>query len=123
MHEKEIDFHVFLQWLAHKAMQDVQGNDRAAGLPIGLITDLAIGTDPRGSHPWRRQNDLLAGVSVGAPPDLYQALGQDGGLTAMSPRPLTEPNHPACSDTLPQACHPATGGGVDHVPVLARGLG
>src|SRR3546814_16805921 len=103
MHEKEIDFHVFLQWLAHKAMQDVQGNARAAGMPIGLITDLAIGTDPRGSHAWSRQNDILAGVSVGAPPDLYQALGQDWGLPAMSPRALQENNSAAFRATFREA--------------------
>src|SRR3546814_1253030 len=69
-------------------------------MPIGLITDLAIGTDPRGSHAWSRQNDILAGVSVGAPPDLYQALGQDWGLTAMSPRALQETNYAAFIETL-----------------------
>src|SRR3546814_19575722 len=89
-------------------------------MPIGLITDLAIGTDPRGSHAWSRQNDILAGVSVGAPPDLYQALGQDWGLTAMSPRALQETNYAAFIETLRAAFRYAGGVRVDHILGLAR---
>ncbi|MFW7340984.1 4-alpha-glucanotransferase [Pollutimonas sp. H1-120] len=119
-HENEVHFHVFLQWLAHKGMQDVQRGARVAGMPIGLITDLAIGTDPRGSHAWSRQKEILAGVSVGAPPDLYQALGQDWGLTAMSPRALRDTGYAAFIEILRAAFRYAGGVRVDHILGLAR---
>ena len=55
---------------------------------IGLITDLAVGMDRGGSHAWSRQHDLLLGLSVGAPPDLFNPRGQDWGLTGFSPQAL-----------------------------------
>ena len=55
---------------------------------IGLIGDLAIGMDRAGSHAWARQSDLLLGLSVGAPPDIFNPRGQDWGLTGFSPRAL-----------------------------------
>jgi 4-alpha-glucanotransferase len=119
-HEAEIHFHLFLQWLADKGMRDVQRRARDAGMPIGLITDLAIGTDPRGSHAWSRQKEILAGVSVGAPPDLYQAQGQNWGLTAMSPRALRETGYAAFIEILRAAFRHAGGVRVDHILGLAR---
>lgn len=119
-HENEVHFHIFLQWLAHKGMQDAQRSARVAGMPIGLITDLAIGTDPRGSHAWSRQKEILAGVSVGAPPDLYQAMGQDWGLTAMSPRALRDTGYAAFIEILRAAFRYAGGVRVDHILGMAR---
>src|SRR5690606_9672649 len=40
-HTQEIGFHVFLQWLAARGMQAAQSAARDAGMPIGLIADLA----------------------------------------------------------------------------------
>ncbi|UYO93482.1 4-alpha-glucanotransferase [Pollutimonas sp. M17] len=118
--EKEIHFHVFLQWLAHRGMLDAQRSALDAGMPLGLITDLAIGTDARGSHAWSRQKEILAGVSVGAPPDLYQSLGQDWGLTAMSPRALRDTGYAAFIEILRAAFRYAGGVRVDHILGLAR---
>ncbi|MGB3290601.1 MAG: 4-alpha-glucanotransferase [Burkholderiaceae bacterium] len=118
--EKEIHFHVFLQWLAHRGMRDAQRSAIDAGMPLGLITDLAIGTDARGSHAWSRQKEILAGVSVGAPPDLYQSLGQDWGLTAMSPRALRDTGYAAFIEILRAAFRYAGGVRVDHILGLAR---
>jgi 4-alpha-glucanotransferase len=119
-HEKEIHFHLFLQWLADRGLREVQRRARDAGMPIGLITDLAIGTDPRGSHAWSRQKEILAGVSVGAPPDLYQTLGQNWGLTAMSPRALRDTGYAAFIEILRAAFRHAGGVRVDHILGLAR---
>src|SRR5690606_11425931 len=91
-----------------------------AGMPIGLITDLAIGTDPRGSHAWSRQGEMLAGVSVGAPPDLYQSQGQYWGLTALSPRALRQNGYSAFLETLRAALRHAGGVRIDHILGLAR---
>ncbi|MGP1613609.1 MAG: 4-alpha-glucanotransferase, partial [Pollutimonas bauzanensis] len=99
-HAAEIGFHVFLQWLADSGMQLAQRHARDAGMPIGLIADLAIGTDPRGSHAWSKQGEMLAGVSVGAPPDLFQPRGQSWGLTAFSPRALRQTAYAAFIETL-----------------------
>ena len=86
--EGEVRFHAFLQWLAERGLQAAQDAARDAGMAIGLIGDLAVGTDGSGSHAWCRRHDLLSGASVGAPPDLINALGQSWGLTTFSPRAL-----------------------------------
>jgi len=119
-HESEVAFHVFLQWLAHEGLGAAQRQARDGGMAVGLIADLAIGTDPRGSHAWSRQEDMLSRVSVGAPPDLYQALGQNWGLTAFSPRALRQRGYSAFIETLRAALAHAGGVRIDHILGLAR---
>jgi 4-alpha-glucanotransferase len=75
------EFQIFLQWLADRSFAAAQADARGAGMRIGLISDLAIGMDRGGSHAWAQQNDLLLGLNVGAPPDAFNARGQDWGLT------------------------------------------
>ena len=44
--------------------------------------------DSGGSHGWARQEQILGGVSIGAPPDLLSTGGQNWGLAAFSPAGL-----------------------------------
>lgn len=119
-HESEIAFHAFAQWIAHESLLRAQSRARSAGMSIGLVGDLAIGTDPRGSHAWSRQNDILTGVSVGAPPDVYQKDGQNWGLTAFSPRGLRQGAYAAFIETLRATLRYSGGIRVDHVAGLER---
>lgn len=119
-HGDAVGFHVFLQWLAQEGLKSAQAMARAAGMPVGLIGDLAIGTDPRGSHAWSRQKEILANVSVGAPPDLYQAQGQNWGLTAFSPRALRAHGYRAFIETLRASLAHVGGLRIDHILGLAR---
>ena len=61
-----------------------------AGMTIGVIADLSIGMDPAGSHAWTRPGDLLTGLSVGAPPDIYMSPARTPGLVAISPMALVD---------------------------------
>lgn len=117
---EDVDFHVFAQWLASEGLQQAQVDARAAGMSCGLISDLAIGTDPRGSHAWSLQNDILTSVSVGAPPDIYQALGQNWGLTAFSPRGLRRGAYRAFIETLRAGFRSAGGIRIDHIAGMER---
>lgn len=119
-HEEEVQFHVFLQWLAARSLAAAHASAQAAGMPLGLIADLAVGTDPRGSHAWSRQQQIMSGVSVGAPPDLFQPRGQDWGLTAFSPRALRQHGYDGFIETVRAALAPAGGLRVDHVLGLER---
>lgn len=119
-HAEEVDFHVFLQWQAHRGMQAAQQHALDAGMPIGLIADLAIGTDPRGSHAWSSQAEILPGVSLGAPPDIYQAQGQNWGLTAMSPRALRIGRYASFIALLRAAFAVSGGLRMDHILGLMR---
>ncbi len=87
-HRDEIDYHLFLQFLAAKSASTAQKRATGAGMAIGLIADIATGIDPSGSDAWSNPDDVLMGLSVGAPPDLLNQIGQGWGLTALSPTGL-----------------------------------
>ncbi|MFZ5727849.1 MAG: 4-alpha-glucanotransferase [Phenylobacterium sp. RIFCSPHIGHO2_01_FULL_70_10] len=119
-HAGEIEFHLFLQWLAERSLSSAQSEARSAGMGIGLITDVAVGMDPGGSHAWSRPQDLLTGVNVGAPPDAFQARGQDWGVTAFSPAALAQTNYAGFLATLRSAMRHAGGVRIDHILGLRR---
>ncbi|WP_132979955.1 MULTISPECIES: 4-alpha-glucanotransferase [unclassified Pigmentiphaga] len=119
-HEHEVRFHVFLQWLAARGLAEVQAAARRAGMPVGLISDLAVGTDPSGSHAWARQEEVLARLSPGAPPDLFNPRGQAWGLTAFSPRALAANGYRAFIELLRASLAHAGGVRIDHALGLSR---
>ena len=115
-----IAFHEWLQWLTAEQLAAAQQTARRAGMSIGVITDLAVGTHPGGADAWAWQDVIVPGISVGAPPDEFNQLGQNwtlppwhpGWLAAQAGRPLAE---------LIAACTRGSGGlRVDHVMGLAR---
>lgn len=118
-HEQEVSFHAFLQWLAARSMAKAQTAARSV-MPLGLIADMAVGTDPRGSHAWSRQQQVMTGVSVGAPPDIFQPEGQDWGLTAFSPWGLQQNGYAGFIETVRAGLAYAGGLRVDHVIGLER---
>ena len=115
-----IAFHEWLQWLTAEQLAAAQQTARRAGMSIGVITDLAVGTHPGGADAWAWQDVIVPGISVGAPPDEFNQLGQNwtlppwhpGWLAAQAGLPLAE---------LIAACTRGSGGlRVDHVMGLAR---
>ena len=119
-HADEAEFHVFLQWVADRSLAHARAAAKAAGMAVGLVADLAVGMDAGGSHAWSRPQDLLAGLSVGAPPDLFQPAGQDWGLAAFSPAALKRSGYDAFLSTLRVAMRHAGGVRIDHAMGLRR---
>ncbi len=119
-HRDEIRFHLFLQWRAFADLRAVQASVKAAGMGIGLIADLAVGLDPQGSHAWSRPSELLTGLTIGAPPDAFQANGQGWGITGFSPRALAELGFAPFLRTIRHALSFAGGVRVDHALGLER---
>ena len=117
---REVAFHAFCQWLADVSLGAAQRAAREAGMPIGLIADLAVGTDGGGSHAWSRQAEVLSAVSVGAPPDIFSPLGQDWGLTAFSPLAMRAAGFGAFRELLTANLRHAGGLRVDHAMGLQR---
>jgi 4-alpha-glucanotransferase len=117
---REIQFHIFQQWLATRSFAAVQQDARHQGMRIGLISDVAVGMNPGGSHAWSRPQDLLLGLSVGAPPDLLSARGQDWGLTAFSPQALRLTGFEPFIATLRAAMRAGGGVRIDHAMGLTR---
>ena len=117
---QEVRYHQFLQWLATVSFTRAQDGARDVGMRIGLIADLAIGMDPSGSHAWTRPGDLLTGLSVGAPPDIYIPSGQDWGLVAISPMALVDTGFEPFIATVRAALRHAGGLRIDHAMGLLR---
>lgn len=117
---EEVRFHLFLQWLAARSLATAQARARAAGMGIGLIADLAVGLDPAGSQAWSRPGDLLAGLAIGAPPDLINVAGQNWGLTAISPTALAALNFEPFLAAIRAALRHAGGVRIDHILGLRR---
>ncbi|MDT0342792.1 4-alpha-glucanotransferase [Streptomyces litchfieldiae] len=89
-HLARIDFHSWLAWLTDTQLARAQRVARAAGMPIGLVHDLALGVHPHGSDAWAQQDVLATGMSTGAPPDAFNERGQDWGLPPWRPDALAE---------------------------------
>lgn len=119
-HPLEVDFHQFAQWLAAENLAAAHTAGREAGMRLGLLADLAVGASPDGSHAWSRQADLMRGMSVGAPPDIYNSLGQGWGLTAFSPRALHTNGYAAFIEMLRAVLAHTGGVRIDHILGMAR---
>jgi 4-alpha-glucanotransferase len=119
-HAREILFHCFLQWLTDRSFAAAQKSMRAAGMAVGMIADLAVGMESSGSHAWSRQSDILVGIEVGAPPDLFNARGQNWGLTAFSPRALVAGGFAPFIATLRAGMRNAGGLRIDHAMSFTR---
>jgi 4-alpha-glucanotransferase len=119
-HSREVGFHAWLQWLATRGLEGAQKAARDAGMAIGLVADLAVGADSGGSHAWAHQAEVLKGLSVGAPPDALNRLGQDWGLTTFSPRGLRDTGFKGFIGMLRAALAHAGGVRIDHVLGLKR---
>jgi 4-alpha-glucanotransferase len=116
----EVSFHAWLQYRADAGLADAQHAAIAAGMKIGLIADLAVGTDHAGSHSWSRAEEVLRGLEIGAPPDLINREGQSWGITAFSPRGLRNSGFSAFIEMLRHALRHAGGVRIDHIMGLAR---
>ena len=84
-HPREIEFYLYLQWLAHDQLGAAQALARELGMPIGLYGDYAVGTHPSGSETWVDQTGYRLGAEIGAPPDPLAHRGQGWGLPPPDP--------------------------------------
>ncbi len=117
-HGERVAFHSFLQW---RAAHDLGlAKSRASAMPIGFIADLAVGVDPNGSECWTHPHDMLIGATIGAPPDVLNAIGQSWGLTTFSPAALRRHGFAAFLRILRAAMRFAGGVRLDHVMSLMR---
>jgi 4-alpha-glucanotransferase len=84
-HPHEVQFHVYLQWLAHEQLLRAQALTRELGMPIGLYGDYAVGANPSGSETWADAAGYCLGAEIGAPPDPMALKGQGWGIPPQDP--------------------------------------
>jgi 4-alpha-glucanotransferase len=116
----QAEFHAWVQWLVAAQVATAQQAAKAAGMPIGIIADLAIGAHPGGADAWAEPEFFAEGFTVGAPPDAFNQRGQDWGLPPMHPRALAACDYRPLADLV--GANLALGGGlrIDHVMGLSR---
>jgi len=115
-HHLEVAYHAWLQWLLDEQLAAAAP---AAG-QLGVVNDLAIGFAPDGFDAWSFQDELAAGMSVGAPPDPLGPRGQDWGLPAFVPDRLAAGGYGPFAQTIRAGMAHAAGLRIDHVMGLFR---
>ena len=112
-HSREVAYHQWLQWLLDRQLADA-----AAVLPI--VQDLSVGFGPEGADAWAWQDVMALECSVGAPPDLFNTLGQMWSLPPFVPHQLRAARYEPFIQTLRCALRHAGGLRIDHVMGLFR---
>ena len=119
-HADAIDFHRWLQWLLEHQLGAAQLDARGAGMSLGIVQDLAVGVHPSGADAWGLADALAGGVSVGAPPDQFNQLGQDWSQPPWRPDRLAELGYAPFRDMVRTVLRDSGGIRVDHIIGLFR---
>ncbi|WP_034460318.1 4-alpha-glucanotransferase [Buttiauxella noackiae] len=88
-HSDEVNFYLWLQYLAYAQFDACWQTSQGFKMPIGLYRDLAVGVAEGGSETWCDRELYCLKASVGAPPDILGPLGQNWGLPPMDPHVIT----------------------------------
>ncbi|WGH91314.1 4-alpha-glucanotransferase [Auritidibacter ignavus] len=92
-HHPQIDssrllFFAWLQFLCTTQLRVAHKRGLQAGMRTGVMVDLAVGADRYTADAWMHPDALVEPFSVGAPPDMYNQLGQDWSQHPWNPRTL-----------------------------------
>ncbi len=119
-HADEVEFHMWLQWLLDDQMAAAQAAAEAAGMSIGVMGDLAVGVNEFGAETWANPDLYARGVTVGAPPDPYNMLGQNWSQPPMRPDRLAQQGYAPFRALVGTLLRHAGGLRVDHIIGLFR---
>ncbi len=117
-HGRKVEFMAWLQWLADGQLAAAAQAARDQGMEVGLYRDLAVGADSAGAETWANPKAVVAGASVGAPPDIFNPAGQDWGLPPFNPEALREEGYRSFIELLRANMRHAGGLRIDHVMAL-----
>jgi len=116
----ETGFYEYVQWIADAQLMRCRDRARALALPVGLYLDVAVGVQPTGFDAWHARDAVTRTLSVGAPPDALNTLGQNWGLAGFSGVGLQASDFRAFRETLGVAMRYAGAIRIDHVLGLKR---
>ncbi|HVQ98651.1 MAG TPA: 4-alpha-glucanotransferase [Mycobacterium sp.] len=115
-----VDFHRWLQWQLDEQLAAAQSHAVGAGMPLGIVHDLAVGVHADGADSWALQDVLAPGVSAGAPPDEFNQLGQDWSQPPWRPDRLEEQEYEPFRALIRTVLRHAGGVRIDHIIGLFR---
>jgi 4-alpha-glucanotransferase len=116
----EVGFHEYVQWVADRQLGRCADLARGFNLAVGLYVDVAVGVEPSGADAWAAHGTLLTGMSIGAPPDPLNTLGQEWGVTTFNPHQLVASDFGLFRAMLRSAMRYAGAIRLDHVLGLRR---
>ena len=116
----QVLWHTWLQWQLDDQMSRAQNAATNAGMRTGIVHDLAVGVHMEGSDAWSLHDILAEGVAVGAPPDMYNQMGQNWSQPPWHPDALAEAAFLPYRDMLRTILRHSGGIRVDHVLGLFR---
>ncbi len=115
-----VEFFMWLQWCMDEQLAAVQRIAVQAGMPIGVVHDLAVGVHPYGADAWGLGGVLGRGVTVGAPPDAFNQQGQDWSQPPWRPDRLAELGYAPYRDMLRTLLRHCGALRIDHIVGLFR---
>jgi 4-alpha-glucanotransferase len=117
---QDIEYFLYLQWLADAQLREAQQTARECGMSIGLYGDVAVGANSAGSETWSNRHLYLQGASVGAPPDPLALKGQDWGIPPQHPEELRAQQYRPFISLVANNMHEVAALRLDHVMTLYR---
>ena len=118
-HRDRVAFFAWLQWLAEEQLEQAQ-RQASTVMPLGLYLDLAVGVTPDGAEAWADRGSIVAGASLGAPPDEFNEAGQNWGLAPLSPHGLRVRAYAPIIEILRSGMRHAGAVRIDHILGLQR---
>ncbi|WP_084351929.1 4-alpha-glucanotransferase [Millisia brevis] len=119
-HADRVDFYRWLQWVTQEQLATAQAAAREAGMRIGIVHDLAVGVASDGADAWALADTLARSVTVGAPPDVFNQMGQNWSQPPWRPDRLAQSAYRPFRDMIAAALRHAGGLRVDHILGLFR---
>ncbi|MET9696230.1 4-alpha-glucanotransferase [Streptomyces sp. NPDC006529] len=116
----DLAFHRWLAWLTDAQLTAAQRGAREAGMAVGIVHDLAVGVHPLGADVRAAGDTYAVDACVGAPPDAFNARGQDWGLPPWRPDRLAASGYAPLRDLLRGVFRYAGALRIDHVMGLFR---
>ncbi|MGI4756154.1 MAG: 4-alpha-glucanotransferase [Janthinobacterium lividum] len=117
-HADLVRFHLWMQWVADTQVRAAA--NACEGMAVGLYRDLAVGSAPYGAEVWSHPQAMVAGASVGAPPDIWNPAGQNWGLPPLHPKAARQQAYAAFIDLIRTNMRYSGALRIDHALALQR---
>ena len=112
-------FHQWLQWQLDCQLAEVQAAAKSS-MQIGVMHDLPVGVHPDGADTWADRSLFATTVSVGAPPDAFNQLGQNWAQHPWRPDALAANGYAPFRKLIAGMLRHSGGLRVDHIIGLFR---
>ena len=119
-HAQEVEFYLWLQWLAETQLANCYHTSQQLAMSLGLYRDLAVGVVRDGAETWSDGELYCLKASVGAPPDILGPQGQNWDLPPLDPQVLVQRGYQPFIDLLRANMTRCGALRIDHVMALLR---